>query len=159
MDSVLNGTLFHLCNAARYTYRNGRLNKRFSYKRLIYKIFNHLFRKLIIGNNALFKRSYCRNVSRRSSEHISCRRTDLQHLAGVLVNGNHRRLIEHNSLSLDIHKHIRRSEVNADGFTHSKHFKHNYSPYYVLFYYEFLSSTIVTPISPSPYTPGRKVLT
>ena len=105
--------LFDLCHAGRHTDNHAGLDQG-KLADFLEELVEHFFGHLIVGNDAVSQRAHRDDIARRSSEHISCRRTDLQHLAGVLVHRNNRRLAQDDALSFLVNQNIRGTQIDTD---------------------------------------------
>ena len=93
-------------NAARNAYHNFRLKNPAASACLPDEMLQHSLGYVIIRNNAVTQRSYCYNVCRRSSEHLSRFFADCKNFVGVLVDGNNRRFIQNDAFAFYIYKYI-----------------------------------------------------
>ena len=87
-------------------------------RRTLYKMLKHSQRVVVLADNALTKRSYCRDVAGSPPEHLLSLASHLQHAVSVFVNSNNRRLFKYNTFALDINKDRGRAEVDTDILSH-----------------------------------------
>ena len=105
--------LFDLRHAGRHADDHAGLDER-KFADFFEELVEHFLGHLIVRNNAVAKRPHGHNIARRSSEHVSRRRADLKHLAGVLIDRHNRRLAQDNSLALFIDQNIRGTKIDTD---------------------------------------------
>ena len=78
------------------------------------KIFNHLFGDFKIGNHAVAQRTNGMNVARRAAQHLFGFVAHRQNLffAAIFFNRNHGRLVQHDTLSLNVDQRICGTQIH-----------------------------------------------
>src|ERR1700679_1281266 len=74
----------------------------------------HSFRNFEIGNNPVFHRTDCLNITMRSSNHSLRLAAECDDFLRGRIEGNNGRLIEHNALALHIDQGVCRAQIDCD---------------------------------------------
>ena len=98
------GFFFNLCCSAGNTNANPRLSQGSSSHCLVYKILQHFFRKAIVRNNPLAKRTNRGNVLRCAPQHESGILSICHNVVILLIDRNHGRLFQNNPSTLYINQ-------------------------------------------------------
>ncbi len=68
---------------------------------------------LVVADDAVLQRVHGNDVAGGTAQHIPGGGAHLQHLAGVLVHGNHRRLPDHQTLAIGVDQNVGGTQVNT----------------------------------------------
>ena len=74
----------------------------------------HPLRHVVVGDHALPQGTDGHDVAGGTAQHGLSVAAHLQQLAGIFVDGHHRRLVEHNALTLHINQHRGGAEVDTN---------------------------------------------
>ena len=85
VSSFFHSFTFHFCHAAWHADADPWLAKRLSSHCFLYKMFQHLLCDRIIGNHTLPQRTDCHDISRCSSDHLTCFLPDGFDLVCILI--------------------------------------------------------------------------
>ena len=78
------------------------------------KLLEHALGHLVVGDDALAQGADGNDVAGGTAEHGLRLSADLQELAGILVDGDDRGLVEHDALALYINQDRGGTQVDAD---------------------------------------------
>ena len=95
-------TLFHASNSRWHTNHNSWLGKIATLVNFLNKVFEHSLSGIEICDNSIFKWSNRHNISRSSTNHSFCLKSNRQNGASVLIDRHYRWFIKNNSAAANI---------------------------------------------------------
>ena len=122
---VDDGPLLHLGNAGGNADNNAGLKEAES-SDLTDKLLEHPLSHIVIRDNALPQGTDGNDVARSTAQHLLGVGAHLQELAGILVDGYHRRLPQNHALALDVDQNGRGAQIDTNIFTKHTHYLLSY---------------------------------
>ena len=105
--------LFHLGDLRRHADDDARMHQHLAVVRLLDEVVEHLLGDFEIGNDAIFHGLDGHDVAGRAAEHLFGLFTHGFHFAGDFVDGNDRRLVDHDAFALGIHQRVGGAQIDS----------------------------------------------
>ena len=121
---VHHGTLLYLGDAGGHTDNDPRLEHLEAAGDLVNELLQHPLRHVIVGDDALTQGTNGHDVAGGTAQHGLGLGAHLQQAAGILVDGHHRRLVQHDALTLDIYQNGSGTQIDTDIFCQRTHKLH-----------------------------------
>ena len=91
---------------------------------LVDELLQHPLGHVVVGDHALTQRTDGHDVAGGTAQHGLRLGAYLKQTAGIFVDGHHRRLVEHNALTLDIYQNRSGTQIDTDIFCQRTHKLH-----------------------------------
>ena len=78
------------------------------------ELLEHPLRHIVVGNDAVPQGADGHDVAGGTAQHSLSLGAHLQQAAGILVDGHHRRLVEHDALTLNIDQYRCGTQIDPD---------------------------------------------
>ena len=111
---VDDGTLFHLRDAGGNAHHDPGREQVEAAGDLADELLEHPLRHIVVGNDAVPQGADGHDVAGSTAQHGLSLGAHLQQAAGILVDGHHRRLVEHDALTLNIDQYRCGTHIDPD---------------------------------------------